>query len=475
MRRAWIVSLVAGAVLAAAGCGGSETAAVGSVPASAALAPADALGFVTLNTDEGSAQWRQAEALLDLFPGARTAALDEIGESLADEGLTWETDVAPALGPEVVVVMTAGKQPVVLTQPDDAAKLAALLEQADQQPARADVDGWTALAMDDATLDAYRAAVERGTLQTVESFTEAMESLPQEALARAWVDTTGLTDELDEALQGTGAQVELGVDSLAAAVAAEEDGLFVAVGVRGPNGLGDTHYEPKLFDGVPADAVAALSFGGSQSMFDRLRSSANLDAVSDQLQSLAGVSLERVFDALSGEGVLYVRPGDTVPEVTLVLAAGDPRDTLATVDALARTLADQTGSAVRTTTEDGVAVSKLSVQGIVVTYGALDGDTVIVTTGEDAIAEFRGDDAKLVDSEAFTRASEQVGLGDLTTGFLYVDLDGLLPFVEGLGVGGRPVPAEAREVLESLDSFILAASGDGDLTQVSGFVRVNRP
>ncbi len=466
--------MLVGAALAVAGCGGSETAADGSVPSSARLAPADALGFVTLNTDEGSAQWEQAEALLDLFPGAREAVLDEVGEALSDEGLTWDGDVAPALGPEVVVVMTVGRQPVVLTQPDDGAKLDALLEQGDQQLARSTVDGWTALAQDQATLDAYAAAVERGTLDTVESFTEAMTSLPAEALARAWIDASSLTDELGKALEGTGATVDVAVDSLAAAISAEEDGLFVSIGVQAPGGVGDTHYEPKLFDQGPGDAVAAFSFGGSQSAFDKLRGTADLDAVSDQLQSLVGISLESVFDALSGEGVLYVRPGDVIPEVTLVLAAGDTSETLATIDTIARKAAEQSGGAVTSGTEDGVAVSKLEVQGMTVTYGALDGDTVIVTLGEDAIADFRADGDKLVDSEAFTRASERVGLEELTTGFLYVDVDGLIPFVEGF-TGGAAVPAEAREALESLDSVILAASGDGDLTRVSGFVRVNQP
>jgi hypothetical protein len=472
MRHAGIVAVLAGAMLAVAGCGGSETAAVGSVPASATLAPADALGFVTLNTDEGSAQWRQAEALLDLFPGARKAVVDEIGQALSDEGLTWEDDVAPALGPEVVVVMTAGGQPVVLTQPDDDAKLDALLAKGGDPPARGSVAGWAALAEGQATLDAYRAAVERGTLETVESFKAAMESLPKEALARAWVDATGLTDQLGQAFEAFGTQVDVGVDSLAAAVSAEEDGLFVSVGVRAPGGLGDTHYEPKLLDGVPADAVAALSFGGSQSAFDKLRGTANLDAVSEKLQSLVGISLESVFDALSGEGVLYVRPGDALPEVTLVLAAGNTSETLATVDTIARSAAEQSGGTVTAGTEDGIAVSRLALEGMVVTYGALDDDTVIVTLGEDAIADFKADGDKLVDSNAFTRASEQVGLEQLTTGFLYVDVDGLIPFVEGLA-GEDAVPAEAREVLEALDSFILAASGDGETTRVSGFVRVN--
>ena len=97
-------------VLAAAGCGEAQVTDVAALPASASLAPADALAFVTLNTDEGSAQWQKAESLLALFPGAQSAMTSAVSEALLDEGLTWSTDVAPALGPEVVVVVTADKK-----------------------------------------------------------------------------------------------------------------------------------------------------------------------------------------------------------------------------------------------------------------------------------------------------------------------------------------------------------------------------
>ena len=52
---------------------------------------------------------------------------------------------------------------------------------------------------------------------------------------------------------------------------------------------------------------------------------------------------------------------------------------------------------------------------------------------------------------------------NLTTGFVFVDLDGLIPFIEGLA-GPDSVPRTTRATsLESLDSFILSGSSDGDL------------
>ena len=270
---------------------------------------------------------------------------------------------------------------------------------------------------------------------------------------------------------GADGTLDLGVESLAAALSAEDDGVFLSVGVKTPKGTGGTHYEAKLFEQVPADAVAALSFGGSQGTFDKLRGSANLDGLSKQLESVAGVSLERIFDAFSGEGLVYVRPGDGLPQVTVVLSPGDAAEAFETVDGLMHTVARQLNTEITTGTEDGVAVSRLTVQGTTVSYGLLDDDTVIVAVGDGAITAFRSSDAKLVDSEGFTKAAERVSLDNLTTGFVFVDIDGLIPFIEGLA-GPDSVPPEARDVLESLDSFILSGSSDGDLLQVSGFVRV---
>ncbi len=107
---------------------------------------------------------------------------------------------------------------------------------------------------------------------------------------------------------------------------------------------GDTHYEPTLFRSVPADAVAAISFGGTQGALDRLQGQVDVDGLSQMIEDATGVSLDGIVDALSGEGVLYVRPGETLPEVTLALAPPDPDKTWTTVDRLARKLASETAS-----------------------------------------------------------------------------------------------------------------------------------
>ena len=161
------------------------------------------------------------------------------------------------------------------------------------------------------------------------------------------------------------------------------------------------------------------------------------------MEKATGVSVGGILDAFSGEGIVYVRPAGTAPEVTLVLAPPDPDKVWQTVDRLAHTLAEQSGTTVRTVEEDGRDVSLVDADGATVRYAQLDDDTVIVTTGVTGIRDFAGDGDKLDSSDAYRRAADAVGLGDRTGGFLYVDVDGLLPIVDGCR-GRRPLGRRPR-------------------------------
>ena len=469
MARSLAFAAVLAAVVIVSGCGGAQQTGA-DIPQSASLAPADAVVFARFTTDPDSVQWQKAESVLGRIPGVRDAILSAVERGLSDEGLDWETDVAPALGDEVVIVATAGLRPIVLLEPESDEKLDALLAKSDEEVVRGEVEGRVALAEKDADLAEYRAALERGTIEDDESFAAGLRALPEESLGLVWVDMSAMTDDLSSLVEeATQEKVELGIDWLSASFSAEDDGMLVALGMRTPDG-GDTHYEPKLFGRVPADAVAAISFGGTQGALDRLQGQVDLDALSNSIEEATGVSLDGFVDALSGEGVLYVRPGEKIPDVTLALAPPNPDETWRTVDRLARKLATELQTAVTTSTENGVAVSKLVVEDVTIRYARLDADTVIVTSGEDAFALLAGDGPKLADSDDFRRAAEDVGLEDRTKGFVYVDVDGLLPLIESLS--GESIPADVRDGIRAIDSLVFQTSGDGATTRVSGFVRM---
>ena len=455
------------AALSAAGCGGAP----GQVPESASLAPADAVLFARVTTASESPQWTKAETVLERIPGVRDGIVSAIRQELASESLDWEDDIAPALGDEVVVVVTASLRPVVLLRPESTDKLVALLARSDDDLVRGEVGDHVALAERESDLGEYRAALERGTIEADEGFVAGLDALPDESLGLVWVDMSVLTKELTPLLEQAtqGDPVDFGIEWLSAAVSAEENGMLVAIGARVP-GAGDTQYEPELFGRVPADAVAAFSFGGTQGTLDRVQGRVDVDELSKTFEKLTGVSLDGVVEALSGEGVLYVRPGDSIPDVTLALAPPDPAETWSTVDRLARELAAQAQAEVQTTIENGVEVSVLEAEGVTIRYARLDPETIVVTTGDSALTLLTAGGPKLVDSDGYLRAAEELGLEGRTKGFLYVDVDGMLPMLERLA--GESVPAEVREGFEAVDSILFRASGDGDSTLVSGFVRV---
>ena len=146
-RRLAIVAVLAIAGLVS-GCGGVAA----QIPESASLAPADAVVFARFTTDNDSSQWQKAKSVLERIPGVRDALVTEIEQGLSDEGLDWETDVAPALGDEVVIVATAKLRPIVLLDPDSEEKLDALLAKSDEETVRGEVEGRVALAEKDADL-----------------------------------------------------------------------------------------------------------------------------------------------------------------------------------------------------------------------------------------------------------------------------------------------------------------------------------
>ena len=472
LRRISPLALLALAGVLLTGCAGAKSGETGQIPASASLAPADALAYATVTTDEGSEQWRKAAALIERIPGLRDGLTGSVASGLREQGIDWSGDVRPALGSELVLVATADQQPIVLVQPEDDAKLQALLDRSDTTYVRGTVEEWQAVAQSQRALDAYRTALASGTLDGVARFTDGFEALPADSLARAWIDTGRLSKALGAVIDTT-SEVDLGLDWLAAALSARDDGMLLTVATRAPGG-GDTRYEPELFGRVPADAVAALSFGGTQGVLDRVQGNVPVEELSKQIQRLTGVPLERLVDSLSGEGTLYVRKGAKLPEVTLVLAPPDPDKTWQTLNDLASRLAQQAKATVTVRTEDGREVRRIALGDVTVSVARLDGKTLVVTTGADGIRSFASDGPKLVDSDAFRRAAETVDMsaGERTRGFVYVDIDGILPLVEAAS-GGSNVPPEAKDVLASLDAFVLQGTGAGDVTQLQGFLRLN--
>jgi Protein of unknown function (DUF3352) len=458
--RVTLIACMAALLLAAGGCGGDSTmSAAGGGPGAAALVPDDVVAFVSLNTDADSDQVEQLREVADRFPIARGGLDRVVRELFAEEGLTWEADIEPALGDEVALAVLADHEAVVgLTQPDDVAKLNALLATADVEVETREVEGWQVFGEPD-DVDAFEASRGGDALADSDAYADAFDGLADDALAKVYASGTGLeslADELGVPAQGTGS-----FDTAAVVLEAVDDGVRLdgrATGVEGA----PADFEPQLLEQVPADAFAAVTFSGLDEAISTLRS-APVPGLPD-IERALGVTLDDLGTLLAGEPVLYARSGVPIPEVTVVVEPENMAAALETLETLAEKLAELTGSSVQSAEVDGLEVQFVEVEGVRIQFADADG-RIIVTTGIAGIRDFRDDGDKLTGSDDFQDAAESAGYGERTNGLVYVNFAEALPVVEGLaGLAGDRLPAEVHENLEPLESlFLHAHAQDGEV------------
>src|SRR5439155_13519921 len=122
------LAALGGVVAIAAGCG----AATGVGGGAAGIVPASAPAFIAIDSDPGSSQWQTVNDLASRFPD-KQKAIDSLKNDLRKaDGIDYEQDVKPALGPEIDVVWldfdNNGGDVVGLTQPGDEAAFKRLVE-----------------------------------------------------------------------------------------------------------------------------------------------------------------------------------------------------------------------------------------------------------------------------------------------------------------------------------------------------------
>jgi hypothetical protein len=480
MRRPTIVLASVLALLLAAGCGGSESTSASGTESAATVAPASAAAYVAISSDSDSDQWRQAMELLDRFPGSDEIVAD-LRRELSEEDVDWEQDVDPALGPETAVVVIGDDNEIVaLTQPDDDAKLDALLarmnEDSDDELVKREVDGWTAVAESTAILDAFDRAREQGQLEDEEDFQDVFADLPEEALVKAYVPGSTINRAAEDA-SGTSPGALTGgneISTLALALEARDDGVTVSGTSTLSGELEQEPYEATLLERVPDDALAVLSFRDLGSAIEGARSAEGLGPGVGQLEQALGVSLEEIGGLFGGETILYVRSGAPLPEVTLLAEVDDEARAAATVDRLATRAAALTGSAGTGTAEvDGLEVKYVDLQGVRVSYTTFDG-LLAVTTGPAGIRDARGGGDKIGDDERFQAAKEAAGMGDETNGFVYVDLEDAIPLIESFAaLAEEQIPPEVSGNLAPLETFLVYATADGETARFSATLGID--
>jgi Protein of unknown function (DUF3352) len=486
--RLFSIGVLAALALAAAGCGAKdESAATGGAEIVSASAPA----FVSIDADLSSDQWQQVDELLRKFP-ARSMLISELRSSLKeDSGLDYEDDIKPALGDEVDLVWLdfayGGTNVVGLTKPKDEDAFQRMVEKGNSTGPDdlicEKTDDWFVCADSQEKIDRFKAMPGDEKLADDELFNDALAELPDEALVHVYVRGQSIVDTLKD-LDLPGSPLPLGAEQqpefLSAALAAEGSGLrLVGSGraAKAPESKPEP-FESTFLDVVPDDAVAFLTFKGGdeyQQQLDELEKNDAYRMGVREFERMLGMPLSSLLKVFKDEVALYVRPGSPIPEVTLLLEAPNEQDTLRRVDtaitALTKSLPAQPCHA--PTQEAGVDVECVGLEEVELRWAAFD-QMVMVTIGQGAIAELRSDGDKLADDEGFEDARDAAGMPTESVGFMWLDLEDGIPMVLGLAAAtGGSIPAEIRENLEPLGSFLAWAESDGRSGSFTAFLQID--
>jgi Protein of unknown function (DUF3352) len=474
------------------GCGGSGPSVSGE--SSASLIDDGALAFVTIDSDLGSDQWQKVDDLLKKFPD-REKLLDYLRSSLEKEaGLDYDRDVKPALGPEVdvAVAMNGGKPAVaVLTQPDDVDKFKALVAKARQSDesnvsdsgettAIKKVGDWYAASDTEASIDAVVAPEGGANLADDAQFKDANAELPDDALAKAYVNIRAIVPLVKGYLRTEGGQVPEDlygldeVDWFSAAVRAEDGGIRLegaskGAGVKRLTGGGD--FTSVLLPSIPRGVLGFLDFQGGAT-FDNLKA---LEAEAGlELRRALGVSFADLAPLFRNEIAFYVRSDAPLPEFSLALETPDEQAAQAAADKLMSALARKLGTQIQTTEENGLTVKTLRIPDapLFVQWAVFDGK-LVATTSPSGIRDFWSSGSKLPSDDNYDAARKGIGVPDANAGVIYVDLQQTIAEIERYATAsGEKIPPEVEANLKPLHALIGYAKVDGDVSRFAARLEI---
>jgi hypothetical protein len=466
-RLAPLVALPVLALTLVVGCGGGGANEAGS---GAAVVPASAPFYASITTDPESDQWKQAGALIRQVSGG-DALLQSLLDDLGEKG-GWE-DVEPALGPEVVVVALDASEDaseVALTQPDDVEAFKALA--AEDDGVTREIDGWWATADSEALLDRFEQAKEDGTLADSEAFQQAMSELPDDALAKLYVNATGeiasvpgFLDENTIRCFGGGEEQP----SAAYAISAVDGGFRLDSSdtkLPFPLEVGASDLDDKL----PAGAMAFASVHNGAAVLRHF-----LDCATDslgmqlgQLEAFTGIEPEKdLLPLFEGETALAVYPptrDETGLGIAAVTQVADTADVLASFDRHLQALGPLVGElTVREQTLEGLDVHVVSREGQpLFAYAARDGLFAVSNTAAGTLV-LQGGGKTLAEDEDYLAARDAAGAPDETAGFLYLGAAAL----GSLFTGGGPDGAQG------LGGLVVWGEADGDSLSTQGFLAID--
>lgn len=406
--RAFLVAALMALAVVVAGCGGSGGSSVarGADPdgSAASLVPSDAKAFVAVGTDLNSQQWQRIDALTKSFP-----ARGQLMSKLLD-GLDWQKDIAPALGPEVDIAALGRQEYVAFTKSGDESKLQALatkLSKGNEHYTVQQIGGWSVVADSQDLFDRVRSAQNGQSLAQSSNFHSAWSSVAGDSVVRAYVSRNS--------------------GWLAAKISADPDALRADTVVHANAALPALAAHSLLGD-VPSGAALAVAFRGTGDLLTRLQATK--------------LPLKQLAPLLAGGGVVYVRPSGLIPEVALELAPKDPQAALASARKLLGSLSGRLGPV------------QLTAQ--------LSDGKLVVADSPSALTALRSG-PKLVDDAAYKDALAKAGVASRTSFLAYADVTQLAPFVPPLvqAVTGKAPDFALADNLSHVGTVLAWATRDG--------------
>jgi hypothetical protein len=437
---------------------------------------------VAIDSDLGSSQWQTVNELANKFPD-KQKAIDSIKQQLSENGLDWERDLEPALGPELNVVMLDLEHPeetVALAQPKDEVAF----ERAVKKGNAADPSnklvykqfhGWTVISDKQAAIDAFVQASDsaKRTLSEDKTFSSAM-AKAGDGIFRAYVNGAQVMAAARKFMGPDAGPYfkKLGtLDWLLMTLRAKSDGIALDTTVHGTPGKAFKNVTAHGTDGslqklVPKDALLYLAFHGSKGM---------LGGLGDNpiLQQFGAKGLDDAFrqlgTILEGENAFYVRAAGAkdVPEVTFIASPRGGVDGAAALDRILKRFAKELGGRPQRTTIAGVSARAIGAGPISVRYANVKGKLVVTDLPSGIVFAQRGGKS-LTHSQAYQDATSGVPASPQVV--LYVDIHSTIPALRRLG--NVQIPADVERNLKPLRSAVEYAVSRSHEFQISFFLRI---
>jgi hypothetical protein len=480
--RGLLAAVLCGLALALQGCGGDGDG--GTQLSGAEMVPADVPLYISIDTDLQSEQWQAAQDLLDKFPG-KEELLARLTRELASEDVDFERDIRPALGSEVGVVWLDIEDEdtfVGLIQPEDEAKLAALLRKAGESLVHTEIEGWTVVSDTQANLDRFRSEQAGEKLSESDRYSEAVSSLPDDALLKLYFGGPQVQEQIRKTFSEEGLPKGLAerfsdLRSAALALTAEPDGVRFEADLVVGSDLELETYEPQLPEKFPVGALLYVSFANldrpAESILDALGDFfPNFDEQRRQAETAFGFSIENdLLPLLENEGGVAVY--EDLPLPAVVVALEDP-------DNKAVPLLDRVGALLELGEEgsmgqeqvEGLIVKQLRIDDLSIFYARVDG-VFVASNSRARLLEMNRDGPKLSDDRDYLAAQAGVEAEGGTIAFLYGNLEEGLPYVfTFVEREGNNVPPEVRANVGPLRSLLLSATQEGNRFELSGFLAI---